>query len=473
MERRGSQAPALMACFERLGSALFDRGRLTSGLIRPVAGTRAYWADTLDAANPSMFPGLAISALQCAAHSLLRDHGAYAVVVPPGARLRAHPMAPFLKPVGAAGEEARAAAVSVLTVHGDGRSPYTSRIRAVNGDTSRFLRSATIVFCRVWNEPAWLFRGNEARLGELTQALDTLATNGRPEGLRDLVLAIAPIGSLATLSEQLYGAAWDLLDLVTIRSRPDVAPGIWNDCSASAQRLREQARLVSEIALVMLATSASRSARVALAVDAWIGTVEDVQQRAELERVGRMVTTALMEWQQAATIASVDLLFEAGVLQSPTRRAQALAALQQRQGPQLPGLVARRCASRLLEVGCWGHADALFGAVPCSPLDGLPPHRIARRLQGLRVCGGYSIAAAARRLEISSYKARRVLKECSPPAVAVEDVVGEIMDRGVLPFDADSRRAAVESIRRWVRDEIGGLSVFDDVECLCPEPCEA
>lgn len=381
-------------------------------------------------------------------------------------------MAPFLKPVGATGEEVRSAAVSVLTVHGDGRRPDSCRIRAVNGDSSLPLRSATVLFCRLWNEPQWLFSGIEGRLSELRGALDTLATNDRRGPLRDLVLTLAPLGSLSIISEQLYCAAWDLLDLVTSGERPDVAPGIWNDYSIAAERLRRQAQLVSELGLVMLATSASRPARMGLAVDAWLGSRGGDLQRDAVERLGRMVTTALEEWQHAAAVASSNLLFEHGFLQSRLRRAQILAALQQRAGADLPEVVAYRCATQLLDIGCWGQEDALFNNVLRPAIDGLPEYVIVRRIQGLRLCAGYSIAAAARRLEISTYRARRLLGAFSPPSHTPEEVIGEMTKCGVLPVEANSASSAVTSIARWICEEHGGLSVFDNLTYLCPDPDE-
>jgi hypothetical protein len=448
---------------------LLDRGRLSPSVLRPVASIGSYWKNCLADADILTRSGLGISAMQHAANLLLRKHGIYTILITPGTRLRNHPMAPFLNPVGATGVEARSTALSVLAVRGDGRRPSANRVVAVNGDAADELRSAAVLFCRVWNEPPFLFAGAEQPLGELRTALRAYQNPGQKGVLRDLVVTSAPVAELSTVGAQLYGAAWDMLDVLTSCRRPDIAPGIWHDYTKAAHQLRQRALLAAELALLMLSTSASRSTRLLLAIDAWLSSDEVDVDRHAVERLGRMLTTALEEWQQAAARASADLLLEEGFLQSEARHAQAVVALLQRGGPRLPDSVARRCAKRLLEAGCWGHADTLFCSIVRSAADELPSHILVRRIQGLRICGEYSLSAAARRLEISVHKARRLVRTTAPQAVTSENILSVLFQAGALPIPAESPRAAVVPMAQWLRQEQGGLALFDEIALLCPD----
>jgi len=463
-----NQTPKLIRFFEQISGILFDRGSLSVSSFKLIDSLENYWKESIYVSEFLPTPGFSISAMQHTMYTLIRQFGTYATFIPPGVRIRNHPMVQFITPVGDIGPNARSVELAAFVVRENGIRAGLKRIMVLSGENAAELRAATVVFCRTWNEPSIPFSSANQHLDRLKKALHAFQSPNDRGILRDLVMETGPVGELPTISTQLFGAAWDLLNLITENTNSTVAKGLWNDYTNTACKLRQQASLIGELTLLMLSTSAAQSNRLLIALDTWLSSIDGNVDMHLAERLGRIIFIALKEWHFLAAQKSADLLTNEGYLRSNARREQCIRSILGHTGQKLPDSVARRSAKKLLSNGCWGHANALFKSVERSPADALPIVFLTRRLQGLRICGGYTISQVASRLSVSEYKLKRLITRLKPPSVRSSQVLTALIHQGNLPFVPNSEDTVLEELSSWLREEKGNVDFFDQVTILCP-----
>jgi hypothetical protein len=358
-----------IASFEALGVVLLDRGRIRPAMIQPVLDTVNCWCENHETHDEDCQRGFAISAFKHGAYALVRDHGAYVALLVPGANIKSHPFSPMIETMAHGSDAALVLNFAAMAVRRDGIRPSPIQIKAIAPDWAPALRGVTIAACRLWNEPDCLASGIEVPFAHLKQAIGESERTGRDDHIRDLLMSMAPADSLSTTSEQLYGALWDLSDLVAKEQTDAVHQGIWGDFSRAARSLAAASTLISEISLALICTATVRPGRLSVAVDSWLGTIEGTRLVLEAERLRRTIAGALAEWQHEARIACANLLLHAGYINTENERSKLLRAWEQCREIDLKLNQLNECAGYLMHIGCWDFARTFIRLIEIDQVE--------------------------------------------------------------------------------------------------------
>lgn len=479
---QGSAAPrqenrlALAQSLERVGSLVFAGRGLRRPALQPHADAEVLFERALAASAADVAVSVGRSAVQHALCTLASDLTGYAFCLPPGIRVRGHPAASVLEQGGASSSECVAASFSVFSVPRGGRRAGRTFVQAGSAELGPLMRSATALFCRYWNHPEEDGVAGEAFFAEFRSALAALVA-GRDAPLRDLALRRPPLRDADRIGDTLFDSAWVLLDWLGRVPPPEIAAGLWDDPGDAARRLRVRLRLAEQLSVVMLAAHAADTERLRLTVLDWLSVDAVAPPATQVLPLLDLLVLGLSQWRRAALRDIAAALRRAGVLRS-SREEQAFG--EQRPGTRPVGLseaVAVHAEQVLLSWGAW--------AVVCRQFHGAPPPGgragagagtdgwvLVRRLCGLRLCGGMTVAEAATRVGLGAGRARDLLyrkhREHWSSGLEAAQVVSRLLAEGRWPAAVDPGPDPGCALKDWLRTECGDATIFDGLSFLLP-----
>lgn len=351
---------------------------------------------------PAHEPDAHANAIVRAAYLAMRDDPRWVVLyVPSGALLASHPLSDTLV-LGPGVASPRAGHWTLAVVDRDGRRAGPVRLKSAPADLDpAFGRAATLALGRLLHAGAV-----PPETWERQRRAEAELVEGRPALLREAELERPPPGPGEEAADDLFGAAWDLGELVLSTPAPPAAAGAWRLPDEPNRVLLTRVAVLRSLTDLVLVPAFADLGCLSRRLRSWLVAARGAADRGVANDLLHLLTAAHESyWNESAAALSVHLGEKAV---GATLRAGRVGGWP----VPLPG--ARGMVDRLLAEGRADWAAMLWAGMSAEvpPADEVA---LVRRLRGFRLATGRPLADAATALHLTTTEARKLLARHGVP----------------------------------------------------------